>query len=88
MRNYFGIREGEFEPATLLGLQLMLGIGSVICLKSAADALFLSRFEAERLPLVDLTITGLVGVAVGFYIRLSNRFPLGRLIGLARSSWL
>ena len=84
MRNYFGIREGEFEPAVLLGLQLMLGIGSVICLKSAADALFLSRFEAERLPLVDLTITGLVGVAVGFYIRLSNRFPLGRLIGFSQ----
>ena len=84
MRNYFGIREGEFEPAVLLGLQLMLGIGSVICLKSAADALFLSRFDAERLPLGDLAITALVGVAVGFYIRLSNRFPLGRLIGFSQ----
>ena len=83
-QNYFGIRDGELEPTILLGLQLMLGIASVICLKAAADSMFLSRFDAQRLPLVDLVITALVGAAVGFYIRLSNRFPLGRLIGLTQ----
>ena len=84
VRRHLGVRQGESEPAVLLGLQLMLGIGSVICLKSAADALFLSQFDAERLPLVDLAITALVGVAVGFYIRLSNRFPVSRLIGFSQ----
>jgi len=76
-----GIRPGEWESTLLLSLQLMLAIGSVICLKAAADSLFLADFEASRLPWVDLSITALVGAVVGVYLRLSNRVSLGLLIG-------
>ena len=82
--NYFNIRGGEVEPTIWLSLQLMLGIASVICLKATSDSIFLSRFDAERLPWVDLTVTASVGVVVGFYIRLSGRLSLGRLIGFSQ----
>jgi AAA family ATP:ADP antiporter len=82
--NYLGIRDGELEPTVLLMLQLMLGIASVICLKAASDSLFLSRFEARHLPYADLAVTGLVGVVVGYYIRLSALWPLNRLIPVSQ----
>ena len=81
LRRSFGIQQNEWEPTLLLALQLMLAIASVYCLKSAADSLFLSRFDAGRLPVVDLAITLFVGVAVGVYLRLSHRVGLGLLIG-------
>ena len=86
LRRSFGIQPGEWEPALLLALQLMLAIASVICLKVAADSLFLSRFDASRLPLADLAITLFVGVAVGVYLRLSQRVGLGLLIASRTSS--
>ncbi len=82
--DYFNMREGEIEPTLLLTLQLMLGIASVICLKAVSDSIFLSRFKAQRLPYVDLTVTALVGFVVGLYIRLSNRWSLPRLVGFTQ----
>ncbi len=76
----FGIQKGEWEPTLLLGLQLMLAMAAVVCLKVTADSLFLSRFDATRLPLVDLAITVLMGVVVGVYLRLSNNVSLRLLI--------
>ena len=81
LRRSFGIQQGEWEPALLLALQLMLAIASVICLRAAANSLFLSCFEVSRLPLVDLAITLFVGAAMGIYLRLSHRVGLGLLIG-------
>ena len=78
--NYLNIHPSELRPALGLSLYLLLGIASVICLKTAADSLFLSQFDAKRLPYVDLAITALVGLVVGFYLRLSNRVSQGRLI--------
>jgi AAA family ATP:ADP antiporter len=82
--DYFNVREGEVEPTLLLTLQLMLGIASVICLKAVSDSIFLTRFPAQRLPYVDLTVTALVGFVVGLYIRLSNRWSLPRLVGFTQ----
>ncbi len=82
--DYFNVRDGEIEPTVLLTLQLMLGIASVICLKTVSDSIFLTRFNAQRLPYVDLAVTGLVGFVVGLYIRLSNRWSLPRLVGFTQ----
>ncbi len=77
---YFNIQPGELRPILGLAAYLLLGIAAVISLKAAADSLFLKEFDARRLPLVDLSITVLVGVVVSLYLRLSNRVPQGRLI--------
>ena len=68
-----------------MSLYLLLGIASVICLKTAADSLFLSQFDAKRLPVVDLVVTVLVGGVVGLYLRLSNRLSLERLTLLTQA---
>jgi len=78
--DYLNIHPSELRPTLGLSLYLLLGIASVICLKAAADSLFLSQFDAKRLPYVDLAITALVGLVVGLYLRLSNRVSQGRLI--------
>lgn len=84
LRRYFDIREGEWRPTLLLAAQLMMGIAAVICLKATSDSLFLSKFPASRLPWVDLAVTGLVGLVVGVYLRLSNRLGQGRLVSLSQ----
>lgn len=84
LKRYFDIREGEWRPTLLLAAQLMMGIAAVICLKATSDSLFLSEFSASRLPWVDLAVTGLVGLVVGVYLRLSNRLGQGRLVSLSQ----
>jgi AAA family ATP:ADP antiporter len=79
-----GIRPGEWESTLLLSLQLMLAIAALVCLKSTANALFLAKFDPSRLPWFDLSITALVGLVVGVYLRLSNRVGLGLLIGTSQ----
>ena len=78
--DYLNIHPSELRPTLGLSLYLLLGIASVICLKTAANSLFLSQFDAKWLPYADLAITALVGLVVGFYLRLSNRVTEGRLI--------
>jgi len=78
--DYLNIHPSELKPTLGLSLYLLLGIASVVCLKTASDSLFLSQFDAKRLPYADLAITALVGLVVGLYLRLSNRVSQGRLI--------
>ena len=78
--DYLNIHPSELKPTLGLSLYLLLGIASVVCLKTTSDSLFLSQFDAKRLPYADLAITALVGLVVGLYLRLSNRVSQGRLI--------
>lgn len=84
------VERQEARPTFLLALFLLLGMAAVICLKAVSDAVFLSEFNAARLPYVDLAITVLVGFSVNYYLRWSSRVPLGTLVastqlGLAAS---
>jgi AAA family ATP:ADP antiporter len=83
--DYLRIEEGELEPTLLLGLYLLLGMASVICLKAVSDSVFLSVFDARRLPYVDLSITVLVGIVVSLYVRLWNRWGLPGTIKLTQA---
>ena len=78
--DYLNVHPSELRPTLGLSLYLLLGIATVICLKTAADSLFLSQFDAKQLPYADLAITALVGLVVGLYLRLSNWTSQGRLI--------
>lgn len=80
LRRSFAVEPGEARPTLLLGAFLMLGMATVICLKAVSDSLFLSEFDARRLPYVDLSVTVLVGFVVNFYLRWTRRASLTRLI--------
>ena len=74
------VEPSEARPAFLLTFFLLLGMAAVICLKAVSDAIFLSEFDATRLPYVDLAVTALVGLLVNYYLRWSGRVPLGSLV--------
>lgn len=68
------------RPTLLLATFLLLGMASVICLKAVSDSVFLSEFDASRLPWVDLAVTGLVGLVVNYYLRWTARSALPKVI--------
>ena len=74
------IEPEERRPTLLLTLFLLFGMATVICLKAVSDSIFLSEFDAKRLPYVDLAITVLVGVAVNYYLSWMRRAPLASII--------
>ncbi len=76
----FQLEPEERRPTLLLATFLLLGMATVICLKAVSDSLFLSEFDARRLPYVDLAITVLVGLAVNFYLRWMRRAPLASIV--------
>jgi len=74
------VERQEVRPTLLLALFLLLGMAAVICLKAVSDAVFLSEFDATRLPYVDLVVTLLVGVLINYYLSWSGRLALGSLV--------
>ncbi len=82
--NYFQIDRGEERLTFLLGSYLLLAMATVISIKAVANSAFLSEHEAKMLPWADLAVTVVVGGVVSYYLRLSNRFALGRLVFLSQ----
>jgi ATP:ADP antiporter, AAA family len=87
------LHPGEGRRGLLLFTYLFLIISTFVVSKAARDALFLERYSAIRLPLVDMAIAVLVGVVVGIYIRIARRVSLpalqaGSLLLLAATSLL
>lgn len=87
------LHAGEGRRGLLLFSYLFLIISSFVVSKAARDALFLERYTATELPLVDMAIALLVGVVVAIYIRLARAIPLpalqaGSLLVLAAWSLL
>jgi AAA family ATP:ADP antiporter len=83
--DYFHIEDGELEPTLLLSLYLLLVMATIVCLKAVSDSVFLSTFDARRLPYVDLPVTVLVGIVVSLYLRLSSRLGLPNTIKLTQA---
>ena len=80
LARYFAVEAEERRPPLLLSCFLRRGMATVICLKAVSDSVFLSEFDASRLPYVDLAVTGLVGLAVNYYLSWTRRISLARLI--------
>jgi ATP:ADP antiporter, AAA family len=71
-----GLHPGEGRRGLLLFAYLFLIISSFVVSKAARDALFLERYSALQLPLVDISIALLVGVVVAVYIRVGRQVSL------------
>ena len=82
--NYFQIERGEERLTLLLGSYLLLAMATVISIKAVANSAFLSEYDAKMLPWADLAVTVVVGGVVSYYLRLSNRLALGRLVFLSQ----
>ena len=73
------LHPGEGRRGLLLFTYLFLIIASFVVSKAARDALFLERYSALQLPLVDIAIALLVGVVVAVYIRIGRWLSLPKL---------
>jgi ATP/ADP translocase/HEAT repeat protein len=73
------LHPGEGRRGLLLFTYLFLIISSFVVSKAARDALFLERYSALQLPLVDIAIALLVGVVVAVYIRIGRWMSLPTL---------
>ncbi len=71
---------GEFRRGFLLFLYLFLVMTSYVVGRTARDSLFLARFPAEQLPLVDIAVALLVGFFVAAYLRASRRASIGNSV--------
>ena len=74
------LRPGDAGRAVPLVVYLLLVIACYVVGQVARDALFLGHFPARLLPYADLLVLGVVVGLVWVYVRLGQRFVLGRLI--------
>jgi len=73
------LHPGEGRRGLLLFTYLFLIISAFASSKAARDALFLERFSALQLPLVDIATALLIGVLITAYIRIGRRVSLPAL---------
>jgi AAA family ATP:ADP antiporter len=74
------LQRGDLPRGLLLFAYLFLVLAAYVVGQVARDALFLSRFDASRLPFADLTLFLLVTVVIGLYVRAGRRLALDRLL--------
>jgi len=74
------VRPGDLQRGTLLSSCLFLVISSYKIGGVAASALFLSRFQANKLAYADIFSSVLVAVAVAGYVSISRRMILRDLL--------
>jgi AAA family ATP:ADP antiporter len=66
------VRPGEGKRTILLFLYLFLVMTGYVATKSTRDALFLARYTAARLPLIDMASAVLVAVIMAIYLRVGQ----------------
>jgi AAA family ATP:ADP antiporter len=76
LRRLLQIRRGEASRAVLLFAYLFLVISSYVVTKSTRDALFLQRYNADRLPYADVASALTVAVVMAVYLRVHRRMGL------------
>ncbi|MBI3665900.1 MAG: hypothetical protein HY236_06690 [Acidobacteria bacterium] len=78
--DFFSCEPGELGPTLLLTFYLLLGIASVIAMKSASSSLYLARFRPQTLPYVNVAIAVMMALVASLYIKLSVRLPQNLLV--------
>ena len=76
LERFFDLRPGDLQRGTFLALYYFFIITAYTNGQVVRDALFLGRFEAERLPYVDFVVAALVGGVLAIYFRIGRRVPL------------
>lgn len=80
LRRVFDIREGEFDRAILMQLNIFLIISTLLIVKPTANSLFLSTIGVQNLPYVFLLVALVAAIVSTVYSRLLPRYSLGKMI--------
>jgi len=73
-------QRGDLHRGLLLFAYLLLVICAYVVGQVARDALFLGRFDASRLPYVDVSLFVVVALVVAVYVRAGRRLGLERVL--------
>lgn len=76
LRLAFDIREGEYQRALLMQLNIFLVILSLLIVKPVVQALFLSNVGVRKLPVVFMLVAAVAMVVSSLYARYLDRISL------------
>ena len=80
LKHAFDIRDGEFSRALLMQVNFFLLISSILIIKPTVNALFISKFGVEKLPVVFILVALTAGVISTVYSRLLKKYSLIKII--------
>jgi AAA family ATP:ADP antiporter len=79
-RSLFDIRRGEYAKTLLMTLYLMLVLFAYYILKAVSRAMFLDKFDIDKLPWLYILIAAIGGVFAYLYTRLAVKSSLRRAV--------
>ena len=80
LRAQLHVEPGEEMPVLLLFLYLALIFTSFLIIRTAKDALFLTKFNAETLAYLYVAVGVVMGLVIPLYFRITSRLGLAALI--------
>ena len=82
-RSVFDIRKGEYLKTTCLTLYLMLVLFAYYIIKPVSRAIFLNKFDIDKLPWLYVLIAGVGGVLAYGYTRIAVKSSLKTAVNFA-----
>src|SRR5437764_750736 len=82
-RSMFDIRPGEFLRTACMTLYLMLVLFAYYILKPVSRAIFLDKFEIDKLPWLYILIAAVGGVLAYFYTKVAVKSSLQRAVNFS-----
>jgi len=83
LKSLFDIRPGEYVKTGFMCLYLMFVLFAYYILKPVSRALFLNKFDIDKLPWLYILIAGIGGMLAYLYTKLAVRTSLRRAIDFA-----
>ena len=82
-RSVFDVRPGEYLRTSCMTLYLMLVLFAYYILKPVSRAIFIDKFDIDKLPWLYVLIAGVGGLLAYFYTKLAVNSSLKRAVGFA-----
>src|SRR4051794_19174663 len=79
-RNLFDVRQGEYLRTFFMSLYLMFVLFAYYILKPVSRALFLDKFDIDKLPWLYMLIAGVGGLLAYGYTKLAVKTSLHRAV--------
>jgi AAA family ATP:ADP antiporter len=80
LERLLNLQHGDLARGSLLFFHLFLVMASYLVARVVRDALFLGKYNPDKLPFADLAIAALVGFAVSGYLLIGRRLHLRTLL--------
>src|SRR5437867_2778675 len=76
LRNFFDVRPGEYGRTLFMSLYLLLVLLAYYILKPVSRALFLNKFDIDKLPYLYIFIAAFGGILAYLYTKVAIRSSL------------